>query len=151
MKRSDFRVFLGNAPWRQKGRLGVRAGSRWPFSMPVSHGEKVPSYVPFPFFLGYATSVLEKAGFSALLMDAIAMGVDEDTFIQTAKDYSPHLVVLETSTPTFSVDMKIAKDFRNHLPNRQGSGSWVCSRQYQTVRMHLRRRRSRYPLYIQIS
>ena len=51
------RVFLGNAPWSKRDYYGVRAGSRWP------HFESEDmTYMPFPFFLAYATAVLENAG-----------------------------------------------------------------------------------------
>ncbi len=116
MKKSEFNVFLGNSPWRQKGRLGVRAGSRWPFSMPASSGEKVPDYAPFPFFLGYATAVLEEAGYGVMLIDGITMGLNEEAFISTIRDFGPKLVVLETSTPTFSVDLKTAERVKSVVP-----------------------------------
>ncbi|MCR4317878.1 MAG: hypothetical protein NUW37_16165 [Planctomycetes bacterium] len=43
------KVFFGNAPWRQKGLYGVRAGSRWPHLE-----DDTANYMPFPFFIAYA-------------------------------------------------------------------------------------------------
>jgi len=72
------KIFLGNSPWDKPGYYGVRAGSRWP------HFEKCgANYMPFPFFLAYATSLLEKNGFDVLLVDGIAEGISlEDFFAQ---------------------------------------------------------------------
>ena len=43
------KIYLTNPPWEEEGRYGCRAGSRWPFLAGPPH------YVPFPFFLAYAT------------------------------------------------------------------------------------------------
>jgi hypothetical protein len=50
------KVFLGNMPWYKNGRWGVRAGSRWPH---IKY-ESEQDYLPFPFFLAYATALLHK-------------------------------------------------------------------------------------------
>ncbi|HIE51069.1 MAG TPA: radical SAM protein [Armatimonadetes bacterium] len=102
------RVFLGNAPWRKEGRWGVRAGSRWPFTMPRRRGEKTPPYLPFPFFLAYATAVLERAGVEVLLVDAVAEGMEDAPFLSRLQEFGPDLIVLETSTPSIASDLAIA-------------------------------------------
>lgn len=106
------KVFLGNAPWRPNGRLGVRAGSRWPWSHKNLEGKKRPDLVPFPFFLAYATSVVEKAGFDVVLVDAIADGLSDDEFLEKVKSSSPDVVVLETSTPSIDYDLRTAKSIK---------------------------------------
>jgi len=53
------KIYLGNAPWRVGNRIGVRAGCRWPFTVDVGPEQKIPDYVPFPFFLAYSVSVLK--------------------------------------------------------------------------------------------
>ncbi len=116
MNRQDFRIFLGNPPWRKKNRIGVRAGSRWPFTMSKEMGEKVPSYVPFPFFLAYSTSVLEKKGFETYLVDAIASGVEDNEFLQLICDFQPKITVIETSTPSFNADIAIAEKIKQRVP-----------------------------------
>ncbi|MCX7919860.1 MAG: cobalamin-dependent protein [bacterium] len=98
------RIFLGNAPWRKGNRYGVRAGSRWP------HWQQPGSvYLPFPFYLAYATAVLEQAGFECKLVDGIAEHLTEHEFIDRIIQFNPDMVVLETSTPTIEVDLAIAK------------------------------------------
>ncbi|MCX7918247.1 MAG: radical SAM protein [bacterium] len=105
------RVFLGNAPWRKEGFYGVRAGSRWP------HFERCGSgYMPFPFFLAYATAVLEQAGIEVLLVDGIAEELSEEQFITRIEQFQPHLVVLEVSTSSIDIDITIAKKIKQKLP-----------------------------------
>ncbi len=114
------RVFLGNAPWRVGKRIGVRAGTRWPFTVEVRPRQKIPDYVPFPFFLAYATSVLKKNKIDAVLVDAISEGLTDKEFIDRIKKEKASLVVLETSTPSISVDLKIAKKIKDE------TGAKIC-------------------------
>ncbi len=110
------RIFLGNSPWRMEKRVGVRAGSRWPFTMDKGFfGERVPSYAPFPFFLAYTTSVLEQFGHDVYLVDGVAEGLEEEEFLCRMGDFQPQLVVLETSTPTWSHDVRVAGRVREML------------------------------------
>jgi radical SAM superfamily enzyme YgiQ (UPF0313 family) len=107
------KVFLGNAPWRKGNRYGVRAGSRWPHWQPPNS-----VYLPFPFYLAYATSVLEKAGVECKLVDGIAEHDTEKDFIQKAKEFSPDIVLLETSTPTIEVDLAMVRSLKKALGNK---------------------------------
>lgn len=110
------RVLLANLPWFIDNRYGVRAGSRWPFtSFPERDGKL--HYIPFPFFLAYATSLLKQKGKTAKLIDAIAEGLTEDEFIKKAEAYKPDLIVIETSTPSLKNDLAIANRLETNLTN----------------------------------
>jgi radical SAM superfamily enzyme YgiQ (UPF0313 family) len=99
------KILIGNSPWSKPGFYGVRAGSRWP------HFEKCGAqYIPFPFFLAYATALLEKNGFDVKLVDGIAEGISEEEFYRKLKDYSPDLVVYEVSTPSIELDLQVARE-----------------------------------------
>lgn len=63
----------------------------------------------YPFFLAYATGVLEDAGFVVTLLDAPAAKMDRATTIGTVRDVAPELVVCETSTPSIENDMEVMK------------------------------------------
>ncbi len=116
MTERRMRVLLANAPWRKPGRLGVRAGSRWPFTLDATSGETIPHYLPFPFFLAYATAVLEQHDVPTLLIDAIALGLSDEEFYRRVEDFSPDIVLLETSTPTINTDLRNAKEIKTRLP-----------------------------------
>ena len=93
------KVFLGNSPWSKEGLYGVRAGSRWP------HFENADQeYMPFPFFLAYATAVLEQNDTEVMLVDAIAEHLCSEEFYQHIQKFGPDLIVLEVSTPSLQTD-----------------------------------------------
>ena len=96
------KIVLCNAPWEEKGRYGCRAGSRWPYLTGP------PLYVPFPFFLAYATSYLLSNGIDAEFYDAIALGHSTQQFYNNVKNLKPDIILLETSTPSIDNDLKIA-------------------------------------------
>ena len=106
------KIFLGNAPCEKDVFYGVRAGSRWPHFEKNGH-----RYMPFPFFLAYAASLLEKNGFEVLLVDGIAEKLTNEQFVNKVKDFCPDIVVLEASTVSLYVDLEIARIFRNKLDN----------------------------------
>ncbi|MBN1493734.1 MAG: radical SAM protein, partial [Candidatus Omnitrophica bacterium] len=99
------KILLLNLPWVKGAMHGVRAGSRWP------HLKHKPEdrYLPFPFFLAYATSLLKKNGFEAKLLDAIAEGRDHDKTLSFIKEYSPTHLVVETSFITLQGDLDFLK------------------------------------------
>ncbi len=51
-----------------------------------------------------------------LLVDGIAEGISEESFIKKAIDHRPELVLLETSTPSFEADRKILHRLRKVVP-----------------------------------
>ncbi|MFC1709626.1 B12-binding domain-containing radical SAM protein [Candidatus Omnitrophota bacterium] len=102
-KNKSQKVLLANLPWKTpENNWGVRAGSRWPHIKDRSEG----NYLPFPFFLTYATSLLKKNGFEAIVVDAIAERILEDNFIEYLSSMDFDLVVIETSVPSFHYDMQ---------------------------------------------
>lgn len=104
------KVFLGNSPWRTKGMYGVRAGSRWPHFENLHH-----EYMPFPFFLAYATAVLEEAGQEVSLVDGIAERLDDESFYQRVEAVAPELVLLEVSTSSVKTDEQHWRAIRARL------------------------------------
>ena len=72
------KILLVNPPWFVNGYYGVRAGSRWPHVK----NETENDYLPFPFYLAYSASLLEKEGFTVDLIDAVASELTEDDFLK---------------------------------------------------------------------
>ncbi len=113
------RVSLVNAPWHlpeRPGEWGVRAGSRWPHFQRLRPGETLPRYVPFPFFLAIAASLLKEAGHQVQLLDAVAEGVRRDETYDRVAAFKPELLFLESSTPSFDYDVGVLREFRRRLP-----------------------------------
>jgi len=85
-----------------ENRFGVRAGSRWPHSYPA---DKMPRYIPYPFFMGYTYKLLQKAGIASWIIDGVSEGYGNDEFLYEVMGYNPDLIVLETSTPSIENDL----------------------------------------------
>ncbi len=66
----------------------------------------------YPFFLAYATGVLEDNGFDVTLIDAPAAGLARQATIEMVKKLKPDLVVCETSTPSIENDMEVMLIFK---------------------------------------
>ena len=99
-KSLDYLFGIGNSV-----RYGVRAGSRWPFTM----DQTVSDYAPYPFFMGYAASNLREHGFEVNILDAVAEDeYDYRKFLNQIKLEKPDIVVLECSTPTIDIDVWFA-------------------------------------------
>ncbi|RJR27575.1 radical SAM protein [candidate division WWE3 bacterium] len=86
-------------------RYGVRAGSRWPFTMNTPIGA-----LHYPFIMAYAASLLKKNGFDVNIIDAVAEEeYSYDKFIEEVKQESADIVVIECSTPTIDIDLWMAR------------------------------------------
>lgn len=112
------RILLLNLPWRKNNRWGVRAGSRWPFTSEAEENGYI-KYIPFPFFLAYAASLLKSQNKDVKIIDAIAQGLDEQKILDEISAACPGLIVIETSTPSFGNDIKLAYEIRQKTLNSQ--------------------------------
>lgn len=85
-------------------RYGVRAGSRWPFTMPFS-----TNYAPYPFFMGYAAAHLKENRFEVNILDAIAENeYSYKRFLKEIAAQKADIVIIECSTPTIDIDVWFA-------------------------------------------
>ena len=110
-------VILVNLPWKKDDNWGVRAGSRWPHIKDKDE----QAYLPFPFFLAYAASVLLEHGVSVRIIDAIAENMDYSNFIKLINEIEPKLIIAEVSTPSLENDLDILKKI-----NRKNTKIAVC-------------------------
>ncbi|MDD5609943.1 MAG: radical SAM protein [Candidatus Omnitrophica bacterium] len=100
----SLKIILTNLPWQRDYKWGVRAGSRWPHIKDDSERD----YLPYPFFLGYAASLLKKHNFDNVeLIDAIAQQLSEGVFLNRILDKDCDYLVAETSIPSFCEDLKL--------------------------------------------
>ena len=96
--------------WRASGlggtiRYGVRAGSRWPWTMDVPHGGP-----PYPFFMGYAASLVQQEGHEVDIIDAVAEAIyDYNSFLRRVQNAKPDLIIQECATPTIDIDLWLAR------------------------------------------
>lgn len=86
----------------------IRSGSRWPHSRIKRIGE-IPSYLPFPFFLAYSASLLLQDKHDVYVLDAVALDYDDARLIKEAENIRPDIILFETTTPTITHDLHIAR------------------------------------------
>lgn len=117
-------VVFSNPPWWIEKRgpnwiAGVRAGSRWPFGMPVlaSPDHPVPGeYLPYPFFLGYAASYARAAGHDVAFRDSLALRESYQSFAIYLTARNPEYFVTESATPSWEHDRRLIEAIHHDLP-----------------------------------
>ena len=62
----------------------------------------------YPMWLCYAAGLLEERGFEVNILDAPAKRMDDQRVLSIAKEFSPSLTVVDTSTPSIYNDVNIA-------------------------------------------
>lgn len=124
------RILITNPPWYQEpkdgvpGFRGVRAGSRWPHTHPLKTftprdgfaPELVQGYVPFPVELTTAAEHVRRAGFEATCRDSLSMGETKEHYYDFVAGYQPDVILLESSTPTIQLDLRIIRKLRALAP-----------------------------------
>jgi len=100
------KILLANPPWyyfdkHGKKRIGVRSGSRWPFT--IYYGNDI-GYRPFPFFLAYTQSLLVKNKIESYFLDSITANHTYDQFYSIINKKNPEFVLIETSAPSWEND-----------------------------------------------
>jgi anaerobic magnesium-protoporphyrin IX monomethyl ester cyclase len=107
-KIKKLKILLANLPWTKDNKWGVRAGSRWPH---IKDNAEEGFYQPFPFFLAYAASLLERNDHQVFLIDCLAEKINPEKFFERLSRFGPDLLVAETSTPSLNNDLALLKKF----------------------------------------
>ncbi|MEM2960618.1 MAG: radical SAM protein [Candidatus Bathyarchaeia archaeon] len=98
----------------------IKAGSRWSMSVGKKIVEnKMPAYLPFPFFLAYTSSLLKSQKIAEVKgVDGVALGLSDERFLDFVRAYSPDLLVIETPTVTIRDDLLLAKRVKDNTGAR---------------------------------
>lgn len=114
-------VLFINPPWWSAGddlgdgkfqlRRGVRAGSRWPFTLNATHKPdefKFGGYIPFPYFLSSAAAWAryQLPNDTIIFRDSIARGESYKAFNDFWVEAKPTHVILETGAASWEHDKK---------------------------------------------
>jgi radical SAM superfamily enzyme YgiQ (UPF0313 family) len=120
------KILFSNPPWwetdpvTKRQRSGVRAGSRWPFTLPAMSTADHPvfgEYVPYPFFMGYATSYVAKhTGARVRLRDSIVLRESYQSYLTYLAQERPDFVFIESATPSWQHDVQVIHGIHSHLP-----------------------------------
>lgn len=113
------KILFSNVPWWSRGehgeiRAGIRAGSRWPFTVPTNSRYDAPAafeYLPAPMFLGFSASWCQRAFPDAqvVLRDSLARRESYETFLNYIASWKPDFVVVETATPSWEHDKHVCR------------------------------------------
>lgn len=112
------RALFANPPWDVPGRRAVRGGSRWPHSYAV-HPSAVKTYLPYPFFLGYAATYAQQQlpDASIHFHDSILMQESPHEFLSLIASESYDYLVFETSTPSMESDHALIASIAAQTPH----------------------------------
>lgn len=116
-----------NPPWFtvEQGQLrrGIRAGSRWPFTMPSAYKPdafQFGHYLPYPFFMGSAAAYAFRAmdgEHTVLFRDSIARGESYIAFLRYVTDLKPDAIVIEIGSASWAHDRKLIAHLKSILPH----------------------------------
>lgn len=92
-----------------------------PFLKKFSRPQRSPAVTKsgtlyFPMWLSYAAGVLQEEGFHVDLIDAPADDYEMPYVLERAKKLAPHLIVLDTSTPSIYNDVEVAGSLKEEFP-----------------------------------
>jgi len=94
----------------------IQAGSRWSFSMDAKKGNhKWPHYQPYPFSLGYATSILKQEGYEVDAFDGSALDMNETDFMERVGKSNPDMMIIEIPTVSFPLVMRLLREVENNM------------------------------------
>jgi len=121
------KVLFSNPPWWIKkswmfGRwiAGVRAGSRWPFTLKVWSRPDLyvfGDYTPYPFFMGYATTYLEsKTNAEVIFRDSIAIKESYEKYWKFIQEGEFEYIIIESATPSWGHDKKLIRHLAEISP-----------------------------------
>lgn len=120
------KILFSNPVWwsvgdRRELRAGIRAGSRWPFTVGTRSRPDQPAYgeyLPYPIFLGFAAAWCKRAFPDAevLLRDSLARRESYETFLTYIATWKPDYVVIETATPSWEHDKQVCKLIKDTHP-----------------------------------
>ncbi len=128
------KVLFSNPPWwpeerapflkyfsRKKTLVSVRAGSRWPHTF---YGRSKPDkfvfrdYMPYPFFMGYATTYVGKnAGVKSIMRDSIALKESYKSYFKHLKEERYDYIFIESASPSWDHDGELIRQIKAMLPD----------------------------------
>jgi radical SAM superfamily enzyme YgiQ (UPF0313 family) len=129
------KILFSNPPWWSEAalvtnpdgskfpvyRAGVRAGSRWPFTFYLATPPdtfQFGSYLPYPFFMGYATTYCAKAlDVPVVFRDSIALRESYNSYYEYLKSEKFDYIVMESASPSWEHDKGVIREIAQRLPH----------------------------------
>ena len=110
------KIVICNPPWLVGDRVGFRSNVRWPFTVPLSVFRKKGSVsYHFPIYQAYLAALLLREGVEVGVIDATLDLLDIEGFIKRLRQEKGDICVIETSTPSFPVDIRTMRAVKQEL------------------------------------
>ncbi len=92
-----------------------------PFLKRYSRGQRNPGVTRsdtmyYPYWMSYATGVVEQAGFNCKFIDSTGEGWGYDEVEARIEEFNPDLIVLDTTTPSIFNDIEVMKKLKRRFP-----------------------------------
>lgn len=121
------RILFSNPSWwvEKEGeplRIGIRAGSRWPFTRISIHKPdefRFGGYLPVPFFLQSAAAYAKRElpGAWVEIRDSIARGESYASYLTYIERFKPDWLVVESATPCWEHDKELLQKIHEAWPS----------------------------------
>ncbi|UCC92008.1 MAG: radical SAM protein, partial [Candidatus Aenigmatarchaeota archaeon] len=106
------------------------------FNRQVRWSAKTSGALHPPIYLAYAAANLKKTGHEVLLIDAVALELAREEFLERIEEFKPELVLFETSTPSFLNDSELADIIKSMIDAKVVfTGSHASALPEDTLRM----------------
>jgi len=93
--------------------LVLKSGSRW-YNTTKKGGASL-TYYPYPWFMGYLTSLLKKSVFQAKLIDAVAMEWSAERTTRYVEKFKPDYIVCEPTWNSVESDRKFLESLDKNI------------------------------------
>ncbi len=80
-----------------------------------SNNHKFPHYQPYPFSIGYASSILKKEGENVIVFDACALDMNEKQFIEKVNYYNPNKLIIEVPIISSTLVLKMLQSVNDNI------------------------------------
>ncbi|GAB6036787.1 hypothetical protein JCM15519_13460 [Fundidesulfovibrio butyratiphilus] len=120
------KVLFSNPPWWEDTSsagpavAGVRAGSRWPFTLAVRSRPDRPrfgDYLPYPFFLGAAaTYAARHTQARVAFRDSLALRESYESFFAFLRQEDFDCIVIESASPSWPHDQALIRRLHARQP-----------------------------------
>nr|MBC8204346.1 cobalamin B12-binding domain-containing protein [FCB group bacterium] len=92
-----------------------------PFLKRYSRGQRNPGVTRsdtmyYPYWMSYATGAVEQTGVNCKFFDCPGEGWDYGDVEQKLEDFPPHLIILDTTTPSFYNDIEVLDKLKAKYP-----------------------------------
>ncbi|MDG7036565.1 MAG: radical SAM protein [Nitrososphaerota archaeon] len=120
------RILILNLPG-----LVLKSGSRW-YNV-TKKSQASLKYYPYPWFMGYTTSLLKNNGFEAVLKDAIALEWSLQETLEYIKAFNPQYIICEPTWVSVRDDKLLLDAIGNNI-KKIAVGNYATNYPYDCLR-----------------